>query len=145
MKVTISITIKCCSCVITDLFFTFSTPQPSQIHMHLPTSLTFCPSISPIHNFEHICQAVRKLWCMPQHDRKALAGLDHTLRLAHGRPAPYSSLPAFQVEYITCTWLPRTRHTSSWQDKSRDWEGAWQTNGTAPSHASSLQWERGCN
>lgn len=29
--------------------------------------------------------------------------------------SPYFTLPAFQVEYITCTWLPRTRHTSSCQ------------------------------
>lgn len=54
---------------------------------------------------------------MPPHDdRKALPGMDHTLRLARGRPVPYSTLPAFQAEYITCTCLPRTRHTSSCQD-----------------------------
>lgn len=65
-------------------------------------------------------------------------------------PFPYSSLRAFQVEYITCTWLPRTRHTSSCQDRrererDREREGAWQNKRHCPlSWTTSLQREWEC-
>lgn len=58
-----------------------------------------------------------------------------TLCAAHVNiPFPSSTLPAFQVEYITCTWLPRTRHTSSCQDwRERERRRAWQMEKALPS------------
>lgn len=80
----------------------------------------------------HTCQGARQWRCVPLRDeRNAHPGKDRSPCLARGHPFPYFSLPAFQVEYITCTWLPRTWDTSSCQDRSRDREGARQTNGTA--------------
>lgn len=56
--------------------------------------------------------------------------LERTTLCAWHVDFPYCALPAFQPEYITGAWLPRTRHTSCCQDR-REREGAWQTNSTA--------------
>ena len=71
--------------------------------------------------------------------------MDHTLGLACQHPFPYSTLPAFQEEYITCTWLPRTRHTSFCQDgrereRQRERRGHGKTNGIA-AHPEQLESE----
>ncbi len=99
------------------MFHFFHTPTLSDPSL-LGSTPYFLPYCFFQPNLNHICQRERKWWYVPPHDdRKALPGTDHTLCLARGHPFPYSALPAFQVEYITCTWLPRTRHTSPCQDR----------------------------
>lgn len=77
--------------------------------------LSYCITYVRHHRYSDMCLHVMT--------SELILELDRTLCLARGHTASYPTLPAFQLENITCTWLPRTRDTSSCWDKSWDRDG----------------------